>query len=87
MAVPAHVVVQAGHSPNGLFQFGLVWGEMDGRLTLDDGEPLLHVSWAGEDEGEPMSGRGWLSVAGNQMHGQIFMHLGDDSTFRAVRVR
>lgn len=33
-----------------------------------------------------MSGRGWMVVTGDQAEGQIFIHLGDDSGFTAVRV-
>jgi hypothetical protein len=36
-------------------------------------------------ENDPVSGRGWLDVTDDQAQGRIFIHLGDDSAFTAVR--
>ena len=70
----------------GQLRFGLIQGEMDCRYQLNEGKARLCFSWAGDDEGDPMSGRGWLEVAKGKMSGQIFLHLGDDSTFSARRL-
>jgi len=32
-----------------------------------------------------MSGRGWAVLRDNELHGMIFIHLGDDSEFVAER--
>lgn len=58
---------------------------MDCRFGTRDGIPLVEFSWDGQDENDPASGRGWAVVEGEAMEGRIFLHLGDDSSFRAVR--
>ncbi|MGC8509156.1 MAG: hypothetical protein ACP5NM_12960, partial [Thiomonas sp.] len=45
----------------------------------------VEFSWSGADENDPMSGRGRMDVTGDQAEGPIFIHLGDDSSFTAVR--
>lgn len=37
------------------------------------------------DDQHDMSGRGWAVLRDNELHGMIFIHLGDDSSFEAVR--
>lgn len=69
----------------GEFQFGMVQGELGGRVETIDGKPRFDFSWSGFDENDPMSGRGWLRVEGDQAEGRIFIHLGDDSGLKAVR--
>ena len=71
----------------GRFRFIAVEGWMDCRFGTRDGEPLVEFSWDGQDENDPASGRGWAVVVGEAMEGRIFLHLGDDSSFRAVRGR
>ncbi len=86
---PAHIILRsAPGEPNtarGQLRFGLIWGELDGRCEMEESGPILRFSWMGDDEGEPVSGRGWLSMTPTEMRGQIFIHLGDDSTFAARR--
>jgi hypothetical protein len=69
----------------GDFQFGLVQGEMDCRIETDGGKERIGFSWEGREELDPASGRGWAVVENGELHGRIFIHLGDDSTFRARR--
>ena len=83
MEVPAHFTIRKDLT--GEFQFGLVQGDLDGRVDLDNGAMRLEFSWSGCDENDPMSGRGWMQVDGDQAEGRIFIHLGDDSAFTAVR--
>lgn len=54
-------------------------------MEIVDGTPRFDFSWSGFDENDPMSGRGWLRVDGDQAEGRIFIHLGDDSGLKAVR--
>ena len=71
---------------DGTGQFGLiaVRGWLDGRPLERDGRVGVEFSWAGVDEGDPVSGRGWaVRVDGETIEGHLFFHLGDDSTFRA----
>ena len=37
------------------------------------------------DEMDPASGRGWAVIENGELRGRIFIHLGDDSMFRARR--
>jgi hypothetical protein len=73
----------------GNFQFGYVSGEMDWRRTTRDGEPCVEWSWEGDDgaDGTLLAGRGWAKLEGNDLHGRIFIHLGDESGFVAKRAK
>lgn len=83
MEAPAQITIRADLT--GEFQFGLVQGDIDARVSIVDGVAHLEFSWSGFDESDPMSGRGWMVVTGDQAEGRIFIHLGDDSAFTAVR--
>jgi hypothetical protein len=67
------------------FHFGYVHGNMNCRLTTRDGEPAVEWTWDGNDEMDPAQGRGWAVVKGDELHGMIFFHEGDDSEFVAKR--
>jgi len=45
----------------------------------------LVFSFAGWDEGDDVSGRGWAVAHGNSREGWFGFHLGDESTFKATR--
>lgn len=83
MDVPAHITIRKDLT--GEFQFGLVQGELDGRVETVDGLPRFEFSWSGFDENDPMTGRGWLRLDGENAEGRIFIHLGDDSALKAER--
>ena len=83
MEAPAHITLRDDLA--GAFQFGLVHGDIDARVRFADGVTRVEFSWSGVDENDPVSGRDWLDVTGDQAQGRIFMHLGDDSDFTAVR--
>ncbi|NQU42766.1 hypothetical protein HQ520_05740 [bacterium] len=82
-------LVVAGHitfrrDGTGSFEFGAVQGEMDSRVEQTaTGDLRLAFSWAGSDECDSVSGRGWAKVGGKEMTGHIAFHLGDESGFRA----
>jgi hypothetical protein len=69
----------------GHFQFGFVQGNMDWRPTTRDGEPAAEWSWEGSDGADmtPVTGRGWGKLKDGELHGMIFIHLGDESGFVA----
>ena len=69
----------------GHFQFGYVQFGMDRRRATRDGEPAIEWTWDGNDEMDPAQGRGWAVVKGDELHGMIFFHGGDDSEFVATR--
>lgn len=88
MEVAGHFTFQ--RKDLGSFQFGLVQGEMDWRIESRDDEIRLAFSWAGGDDCDPSSGRGWARIENGELHGRIFIHLGfihlgDESGFRAVK--
>ena len=83
MEVAAHVTIR--NDLTGEFQFGLVQGDIDARVGDVDGVARVEFSCSGADKNDPMSGRGWMDVTGDQAQGRIFIHQGDDSAFTAVR--
>ena len=58
-------------------------------LPLHDGRAIpqlgLGVWQIPNDETEAVQGRGWAVLKGNELHGMIFFHEGDDSEFVAKR--
>ena len=71
----------------GGFHFGNVQGHMDCRQTTRDGEPSVEWSWDGNAEMDAAQGRGWAVLRGEELHGMIFFHGGDDSEFVATRTK
>jgi hypothetical protein len=67
------------------FRFIAVEGAMDCRYGERDGRPGVEFTWEGHSEYDPMTGRGWAVLDGDEIQGHIFFQQGDDSTFRAVR--
>jgi hypothetical protein len=73
----------------GHFQFGYVQGYLDWRVTTRDGQPAVEWSWEGTDGADmtPMTGRGWAKLEDDELHGMIFIHLGDESGLVATRAK
>jgi len=68
----------------GQFGFLAVRGWMDYRSTERDSRTGVEFSWDGEDEGDQVSGRGWAAAVDDvTLQGHLFIHMGDDSGFRA----
>ncbi|MDZ7698078.1 MAG: hypothetical protein U5R49_14560 [Deltaproteobacteria bacterium] len=67
----------------GFLKFGAVEAEVDFRVESVGGIERLEFSFEGEDEGDPVSGRGWAVVAGPEMSGKIYFHMGESSDFTA----
>lgn len=82
MDVPGHITFETGRS--GSFQFGMVQAQIDCRI---DGrqDQRIEFTWHGFDEGDELAGRGHAEIVDRELHGHLFIHLGDDSAFRAVR--
>ncbi|HMP57773.1 MAG TPA: hypothetical protein PKD86_00345 [Gemmatales bacterium] len=70
----------------GQFHFGYVHGNMNCRPTTRDGEPAVEWTWDGNDEMDTAQGMGWAVIKGDELHGKIYFHQGDDSEFVAKRV-
>ncbi len=79
----AHLTLERG----GLGRLGFLAIEagLDYRVGRRDGRPAVEFSFDGSDEGNPTSGRGWAILEGDELHGRVFIHLGDDSGFTALR--
>lgn len=81
--VPAHITLYKNMKGN--FQFGYVQGDIDGRASQEDSVLIFDFSWAGFDENDPASGRGWLQISGNTGTGCFYFHMGDESDFTVIR--
>jgi len=74
--------------PRGLGELRLIaiGAEIDYRASERDGMPFVEFSWAGYDDSDPASGRGWARLdAGGVLQGRLFIHQGDESGFTARR--
>ena len=83
MEVPAYLTIRKDLT--GEFQFGLVQAQLDGKIESASASSRLAFSWSGFDENDPVNGRGWFNSTGDQAEGRIFIHLGDESGFKAER--
>ncbi len=78
--------VEVDGKGRGMFQFGLVSGNLDGEVVKEGKVERLEFTWEGNDEDDDASGSGWLKVkAGDKLDGYIKMHQGDSSRFKARR--
>ncbi len=85
MEVPGYLSI--GQDGTGGFQFGLISGEMDGRVETWGDAARFEFSWSGQDELHPTCGRGWALIEASEMRGRIYLHMADDSAFRAVKAK
>jgi hypothetical protein len=70
----------------GEFCFIAVEGWLDCRYSSDDGKARVEFSWDGKDEYDDVSGRGWAAIQDDGvLRGRILFHLGEDSSFAALR--
>jgi hypothetical protein len=69
----------------GRMNFIAVQAWLDAEPSAD--ADRLEFSWEGEDEGDPRSGRGWITLGENTDHleGYFKFHMGDGSAFKAQR--
>ena len=83
LVVPGFISID--EDGTGSFKFGMVEAEIDCKVESFAGTEQLEFSFEGHDEGDPVSGRGWVRIDGDTMMGHIYFHLGDDSGFSAKR--
>jgi len=84
MEVRAYITI--GKSRTGEFQFGLVSGEINGKIIRTDGTERFEFTWSGSDESDAASGSGWIKLKDEQtIEGVIKFHMGDSSGFLAKR--
>ena len=79
--------IEFGVDPRGEFQFGLTSGSIDYGITEWGGQPAAEWTWEGMDEMDPLDGRGWAVLEDDELHGMIFFHQGDESSFVAKRAK
>ena len=65
-------------------RFGTLHGSIDHRTVWRDGVPALEFSWEGSHDMDSASGRGLATRVGEFLEGRIFIHNGDDSSFKAT---
>jgi hypothetical protein len=83
--VPAHITFSRGGL--GELEFIAIGASIDYRVGKRDGAPFVEFTWEGSDEGQPISGRGWARLTGDDLTGRLFIHQGDETEFRAKRDR
>jgi hypothetical protein len=82
MEVPGHFTFVAGRS--GSLQFGTVQAQLDCRIRAGSKPARIEFTWQGFDEGDELTGRGYAEIVDGELRGHLYIHLGDDSAFRAV---
>lgn len=82
MDVQAYIKIEPDN--DGFFQFGLVCGEIDGRIVDYADGTRFEFTWEGNDECDPVSGFGWVRIREkDELEGEFRLHRGDSSTFLA----
>ena len=70
----------------GEFQFGYVTGQMDCEQTDRGGKPAVEWTFDGNDEMDPIMGRGWVVLEEDgSLKGMLTIHNGERSGFIAVK--
>lgn len=81
----AQAHLSLGKNGLGELAFLCVSADVDYRVVKRDGRPAIEFSFQGEDELDPVSGRGWAVLDADELRGRLFFHRGDDSAFVAKR--
>jgi len=86
MEVQAYIMIKPDNL--GHFQFGLVYGYMDGRIVDYADGKRFEFTWEGNDECDHALGSGWVRMKEKDvLEGEFRIHLGDSSTFLARRAK
>lgn len=89
MEVQAYIKINLNNW--GEFQFGLVLGSFQDRVTDDvdiEGAETFEFTWEGSDELEPAWGSGWIRLKEKDFaEGEFELEEGDTSTFLARRAK
>jgi hypothetical protein len=76
---PAHI--SFGKSNHGELSLLAISADVDYRVGVRDGEPVVEFSWEGDDDGNPICGRGWARRDAQELVGRLFIHGGDEAEF------
>ena len=79
LVVPGYIAFREDNQ--GEFQVGTVHGDIEYRIEPYQETTRLAFSWEGEDEMDPVSGRGWAIIEDGQLQGRIYFDEGDESGF------
>lgn len=86
MEVQAYIKIEPDNC--GCFQFGLVFGDTDGRIIDHPDGKRFEFTWEGNDECDLASGSGWVRIKEKDiLEGEFRFHYGDSSTFLARRAK
>lgn len=86
MEVQAYIKIEPDN--NGDFQFGLVCGEIDGRIVDYVDGKRFEFTWDGNEECDHVFGSGWVRIKEKgELEGEFRFHHGDSSTFLSRRAR
>jgi hypothetical protein len=86
MDVQAYIDIKPNKLGN--FQFGLVSGEIDGRIVDYAEDKRFEFTFEGFEEGDLVSGFGWVRIKEkDKLEGEFRFHLGDSSTFLARKAK
>jgi hypothetical protein len=83
LVAPGYIMLKSDGT--GTLAFGAIEADLDCRIEKPGTIERLSFSFAGWDEGEDISGHGWAEISGNIMSGWICFHMGDETTFKALR--
>ena len=83
MLFRSHITIKAGRA--GEFGFGAIVGFIDYRVENTADGLRIEFSWDGEDENDPVSGRGWAIIRDGELRGRLFIHVGEESGFIAKK--
>ena len=80
--------IQIHEDCSGNFQFGLVTGQMDGKIVEGNNGTRYEFTWDGFDECDRNCGTGWMKMLeDDKVEGEFNIHLGDRSLFLAKRAQ
>jgi len=82
---PAKLTIKA--KGTGSLAFGHVQAELDCRMEDVGAAEHLAFTFAGTDEMDETSGRGWAVAIGKKLEGWLGFHLGEESSFVARKAK
>ena len=78
--------IQIRNKGTGEFRFGCVYGGIHWVVEENGRDGKIGFTWDGNDEMDPVTGRGWLiQKEKDGLFGKIFIHNGDDSWLKCKR--
>lgn len=80
----AYIYIDSDNS--GIIQFGLICGDLDGRIRNNPNEKIYEFMLDGNEGFDDVTGRGWLKLTDkNTVSGKLLIDDGDVTDFLAKR--